>query len=486
MATTADYQAMARSAAIENGIDPALFMGLVQQESRWNPNARSPVGAFGLTQIMPDTAAKPGFDLRGLSGQQLQDPMSQLRFGARYLKAMLTRYDGDVDKALAAYNWGAGNVDKNGLNNLPAETSGYIGKVKGFADDFGSNAYALNGPTGPDSPMISGGDFGYVTENSWADSPYRNATTVGSDRDYDTFGTGPGEHLDRGGTGQTSGVGGIIGSTLKGGMVGGIPGLAGGLIMGIVREAFDNREEQKVRDAGLDPDTPEGQKAMAANRQGFGWDDAIGLGVQGIMGGNPLGAVGGVAAGLAGNAVDTVAPDQNPNQYGAGDVIRDVVGGVVGGNAVGGLGKAASGLAGQTARNVAGTPEDDGSYGLDDAAQAGLRGFMSGGPIGAVGSVIGGFMGNKLESWADRQKAKAKGEQQAGLGYSGANAAAGVDAGSSAYNDYVSDVAANTTAGAGIVANADRTQPGWAYGDGGGSRVTGDDALSDSLRDAGL
>lgn len=81
---------------------------VIQQESAGNPNAVSKKGAFGLMQLMPDTARQPGFGVRPL---QNNTPEENVRLGTDYLTAMLDRYDGNVDAALAAYNAGPGRAD---------------------------------------------------------------------------------------------------------------------------------------------------------------------------------------------------------------------------------------------------------------------------------------------------------------------------------------------------------------------------------------
>lgn len=86
-----------------------LLPYLVNQESGGNPNAISPKGAFGLTQAMPATARDPGFGVQPMQGNT---PEEQLRFGRDYLTAMLKRYPGRPDLALAAYNSGPGNADR--------------------------------------------------------------------------------------------------------------------------------------------------------------------------------------------------------------------------------------------------------------------------------------------------------------------------------------------------------------------------------------
>ena len=94
---------------------------MIWQESRFNPHAESPVGAYGLTQIMPDTAG----DL-GIRSTYRSDPYIQAEGGARYLAQQLNAFDGDMILALAAYNAGAGNVRKHGGVPPFAETRKYV------------------------------------------------------------------------------------------------------------------------------------------------------------------------------------------------------------------------------------------------------------------------------------------------------------------------------------------------------------------------
>ena len=114
--------------ASQVGVDADLLARLVNQESRGNPSAVSPVGARGLTQLMPATAEELGVDP--------DDPDENLFGGALYLKRQLERFGGDVRKALAAYNWGPSNVSKairkhgdQWDKNLPAETEDYLKKI---------------------------------------------------------------------------------------------------------------------------------------------------------------------------------------------------------------------------------------------------------------------------------------------------------------------------------------------------------------------
>jgi len=108
-----------------------LFPIQEQAESGGNPNAVSPKGAKGLMQLMPGTQRDPGF---GVVPAKDDSPAENRRVGQDYMKAMYAKY-GDLDTALAAYNWGPGKVDewiKAGADpaKLPAETRNYISKIK--------------------------------------------------------------------------------------------------------------------------------------------------------------------------------------------------------------------------------------------------------------------------------------------------------------------------------------------------------------------
>lgn len=110
-----------------------LIARQIQQESGGNPNAVSPAGAAGLMQIMPGTARDPGFGLTPMPWDQRFNPDANKAFGTAYMRAMLSRYDGDQERALVAYNWGPGNADKWSGDRaaLPAETQGYLSAILG-------------------------------------------------------------------------------------------------------------------------------------------------------------------------------------------------------------------------------------------------------------------------------------------------------------------------------------------------------------------
>jgi soluble lytic murein transglycosylase-like protein len=113
-----DYAQALLEVAKANDISPYLLEAVVWQESRWNPGARSRAGAIGLAQLMPGTARDLGVDPN--------DPLQNLSGGARYLRQQLNRFDGNVEKALAAYNAGPGRVmTAGGIPSIP-ETQAYV------------------------------------------------------------------------------------------------------------------------------------------------------------------------------------------------------------------------------------------------------------------------------------------------------------------------------------------------------------------------
>ncbi len=119
----AAYVAKVQELSQRFDLSPALIEALVWQESRWRPNAVSHAGARGLAQLMPGTARYLGVDP--------DDPFANLEGGARYLREQLDRFDGNLEKALAAYNAGPGRVIRaGGIPNI-RETKNYVAAIMG-------------------------------------------------------------------------------------------------------------------------------------------------------------------------------------------------------------------------------------------------------------------------------------------------------------------------------------------------------------------
>ncbi len=122
-----NWQGRVAELAAKYDISPALLEAVVWQESRWNPRAVSPAGARGLAQLMAGTAR--------MLGVNPDDPHHNLEGGARYLRMQLDAFDGDLEKALAAYNAGPGRVIRAG--GIPAirETQLYVRAIMSRLSD---------------------------------------------------------------------------------------------------------------------------------------------------------------------------------------------------------------------------------------------------------------------------------------------------------------------------------------------------------------
>lgn len=137
-------------AASRYGISSALVDAVAWQESRYNNNARSPVGAIGVMQLMPGTARQLG----------VVDPSNvhqNIMGGAAYLRAQLDRFGNNVPLALAAYNAGPGAVQKYGGIPPYRETRNYVRQIMGRMSQ-GANHAAQNAGNVAQSALIYGGE----------------------------------------------------------------------------------------------------------------------------------------------------------------------------------------------------------------------------------------------------------------------------------------------------------------------------------------
>ena len=122
-----DIEDLIQAAAQKYNLDHGIFRRQLVAESGLNPNARNPSGAAGIAQFMPGTAVGLGIDP--------MDPGQAIPAAAQYLRENLNRFGGDYTHALAAYNWGPGNVASKGVARMPTETQNYVNKIlSGGAD----------------------------------------------------------------------------------------------------------------------------------------------------------------------------------------------------------------------------------------------------------------------------------------------------------------------------------------------------------------
>ena len=122
------YSALIAQAAEDYGVDEKLLHAVIQAESAYNPDARSPAGAVGLMQLMPDTALRYGVRV-----EDRTDPAESIKGGARYLRDLLKMFDSNLELAVAGYNAGE-NAVKRYNNSVPPypETRNYVAQVLAF------------------------------------------------------------------------------------------------------------------------------------------------------------------------------------------------------------------------------------------------------------------------------------------------------------------------------------------------------------------
>jgi len=124
---TRDVAEQIYDAAVDFDIDPAVAFGLVRAESSFRNSSTSVVGAVGLTQLMPRTAA---WMVPGTSVRDLRNPETNLAIGFKYLRYLMDKYDQDENLALLAYNRGPGTVDR-ALRRGASPDNGYAAFVRG-------------------------------------------------------------------------------------------------------------------------------------------------------------------------------------------------------------------------------------------------------------------------------------------------------------------------------------------------------------------
>ena len=130
--------------AVRHSINPHLVAALIHVESAFNPRAVSPKGAYGLMQLLPETARRFGLTKK----KDLFDPKKNLEAGVRYLKWLADRFGGDAEKILAAYNAGEGAVQRFGGIPPYQETQSYVQRIFGL---LGVTVTPAPPPTAPSS-----------------------------------------------------------------------------------------------------------------------------------------------------------------------------------------------------------------------------------------------------------------------------------------------------------------------------------------------
>ena len=128
-ATNVPFGSIIYNEAKKNNVRPELVAAMIQQESKFKPTARSSMGAQGLMQLVPKTG-------RWMGARNLMNPVENIRAGAKYLKYLHEKFNGNETKVIAAYNAGEGNVRRFGGVPPFRETQNYVKNVRGFEQDY--------------------------------------------------------------------------------------------------------------------------------------------------------------------------------------------------------------------------------------------------------------------------------------------------------------------------------------------------------------
>ena len=155
------FDQMIRQAAQQHGVSEGLIKAVMHTESGFNINARSPVGAQGLMQLMPATA-------RRFNVSNAYDPQQNIFGGARYLSWLLKRFNGDTRLAIAAYNAGEGNVDKYGGIPPFRETQDYVRRVTSRFQNLYSSGLSPTSSSNNANTQVIAQSANYTSSNSEA------------------------------------------------------------------------------------------------------------------------------------------------------------------------------------------------------------------------------------------------------------------------------------------------------------------------------
>lgn len=155
------FDQMIRQAAQQHGVSEGLIKAVMHTESGFNINARSPVGAQGLMQLMPATA-------RRFNVSNAYNPQQNIFGGARYLSWLLKRFNGNTQLAIAAYNAGEGNIDKYGGIPPFRETQDYVRRVTSRFQNLYSSGLSSTSSSNNANTQVIAQSANYTSSNSEA------------------------------------------------------------------------------------------------------------------------------------------------------------------------------------------------------------------------------------------------------------------------------------------------------------------------------